>query len=108
MQLPLTSQSHATKCLQDPYQAVVSQVTSKFQNLSRLILELQARADSDECRDKTLANLIRKVQMLEEKKLHLTVDLQLALQQAQDHPGDDLVGFFVAILFPINLHMNID
>ncbi len=30
-------------------------------------------------------------QMFEEKKLHLTVDLQLSLQQAQDNPEDDLM-----------------
>ncbi len=70
---------------------MVTQATAKFQNLSRLILDLQSRAESDECRDKTLANLIKKVQMFEEKKLHLTVDLQLALQQSQDNPDDELV-----------------
>ena len=75
----------------DPFQAVVSQVTDKFKTLSRLILELQARAESEECRDKTLSNLIRKVQVLEEKKLHLTVDLQLALQQSEDNPDDELM-----------------
>ncbi len=30
-------------------------------------------------------------QMFEERKLHLTVDLQLSLQQAQDNPEDDLM-----------------
>ena len=69
----------------------MSQVTDKFKTLSRLILELQSRAESEECRDKTLSNLIRKVQVLEEKKLHLTVDLQLALQQSQDNPDDELM-----------------
>jgi DNA repair REX1-B len=69
----------------------VTQATAKFKNLSRLILELASRASSDECRDETLANLIRKVQELEEKKLHLTVDHQLAQQQAQDNPDDELV-----------------
>jgi hypothetical protein len=29
--------------------------------------------------------------VLEEKKLHLTVDLQLALQQSQDNPDDELM-----------------
>lgn len=77
---------------QDPYQAVVSQATAKFQNLSRLILELGDQAASNECQDNTLANLIKKVQALEEKKLHLTVDHQLALQQAQDNPEDQLVN----------------
>lgn len=70
----------------------MTQSTAKFQNLSRLILELGSRAESDECRDKTLANIIKKVQTLEEKKLHLTVDHQLALQQAQDSPDDELVN----------------
>ncbi len=47
----------------DPFQAVVTQTTAKFQNLSRLILDLQSRAESGECREKTLANLMKKVQM---------------------------------------------
>ena len=76
----------------------MSQATAKFQNLSQLILELGTQAESEECRDKTLANIIKKVQVLEEKKLHLTVDYQLALQQAQDNPDDQLVIIRLSLL----------
>ena len=37
-----------------------------------------------------MSNLVAKIQLLEEKKLHFTVDHQLAMQQAKDDPDDEL------------------
>ena len=40
---------------------------------------------------KELSNFIAKIQLLEEQKLRLTVDHQLASQQALDDPDDELL-----------------
>eukprot|EP00088_Acartia_fossae_P037970 TRINITY_DN3921_c0_g2_i5.p2 TRINITY_DN3921_c0_g2~~TRINITY_DN3921_c0_g2_i5.p2 ORF type:complete len:171 (+),score=45.71 TRINITY_DN3921_c0_g2_i5:57-515(+) len=73
----------------DDYKKEVSQVTDKFQSVSKEIIKIKKELDS-EYSGTRLGELIGRVQELEEKKLHRVVDYQLAAQQALDNPGDDL------------------
>ncbi|XP_023326480.1 uncharacterized protein LOC111699926 isoform X2 [Eurytemora carolleeae] len=73
----------------DGFKKNVSEVTDKFKDISKEIIEIKKKLDTHHS-DTNLGNLIGRVQELEEKKLQTVVDLQLAVQQALDNPGDDL------------------
>lgn len=72
----------------DPYKQEVAKVTENFKSISTKIIEIRSKLSESQ---KDLANFINKVQILEEKKLRFTVDLQLAKQQALDNPEDELL-----------------
>jgi len=74
----------------DDFKKKVSQITDKFQAISKEIISLKKDLDENYSSSNKLAELIARVQDLEEKKLHRVVDHQLAAQQALDNPGDDL------------------
>lgn len=71
------------------YQETVSKVTGMFKNISEAVIKMRKTFEDDH-KDKDMANFLAKVQKLEEKKLKFTVDYQLALQQMQDEPSDEL------------------
>ena len=71
----------------EQYRASVGKATAKFKEVSDKMIELKKEMSEW----KELESLVGKVQEKEEEKLRFTVDLQLALQQAQDEPNDDLL-----------------
>ena len=71
------------------YQSTVSKVTDMFKTISQTVIKMRTTFE-EEHKDVNMANFLAKVQKLEEKKLKFTVDYQLALQQMQDEPGDEL------------------
>jgi len=75
----------------DDFKKQVSQATDTFKRVSKEIILIKENLLSKSEKSETkLGNLIGKVQDLEEKKIQTVVDLQLAVQQALDNPGDDL------------------
>lgn len=74
----------------DDFKKEVSKATDKFQSISKEIISLKKELDTDFKDTNRLAELIGRIQELEEKKLHRVVDHQLAAQQALDNPGDEL------------------
>ena len=96
------------------YQKAVTEATKNFKEISERIIEMRREFEEDfnekvldvhdmscyvaqlghECHlvtCKELTNFIAKIQILEEQKLRLTVDHQLASQQALDDPDDELL-----------------
>ena len=65
------------------YKHEVATATDTFKNISEQILFIR-----DLIEDEELKGLVSQVQEQEEKKLKVTVDLQLARQRAQDCPPD--------------------
>eukprot|EP00095_Tigriopus_kingsejongensis_P004476 maker-scaffold168_size293125-snap-gene-1.76 protein:Tk04476 transcript:maker-scaffold168_size293125-snap-gene-1.76-mRNA-1 annotation:"PREDICTED: uncharacterized protein C19orf60 homolog" len=74
----------------DSFQPTVTRVTQAFQEISRKIIDMKTEFEQV-LKAKDLANYLAKIQLLEQKKLKFTVDHQLALQQVDDHPDDDLM-----------------
>lgn len=72
------------------YQKAVADATKNFKEISERIIEMRRQLD-EEFREKELSNFIAKIQLLEEQNLRLTVDHQLASQQALDDPDDELL-----------------
>ena len=102
----------------EPYQAAVAEATSTFKAVSgrwrdhyesifcsckqesiviylwfftEKVIEMKKKFEGDsDYNDPELAKCLGNVQSLEELKLRLTVDLQLAVQQAKDEPDEEL------------------
>jgi len=78
------------------YKRCVKETTDKFQKTSQQIIAISREIESliggeksDEKRE--IVGLIEKVQSLEQMKLRFTVDVQLAKQELQDDPSDQLM-----------------
>ncbi|KAM4738945.1 required for excision 1-B domain-containing protein [Anableps anableps] len=70
------------------YKQLVHEVTQAFSGISKEVLEIKGRLHRDFDRA-DLSEHIEKLQSKEKQKLELTAKLQLAKQQAQDHPEDE-------------------
>ena len=68
------------------YKRCVKEATDNFQKISLRIIEITKAEKNPE-----IAKLMKKVQDLEEMKLRFTVDVQLAKQELQDDPSDQLM-----------------
>ncbi len=68
----------------EAYKVDVASATDKFKDISSQIIAVR-----DHMVDEELAALVTRVQEEEEKKLKVTVDLQLARQRVQDCPPDE-------------------
>lgn len=66
------------------YQKEVAKATDAFNDISQQIIGLQS-----ELGDSELAPFLSQVQDLERRKLHLTVQCQLAKQKSQDNDEDE-------------------
>ena len=72
------------------YQEKVEECTKEFRDISNKIIAAKKELEEEEKGDTMMAGMIGKVQEEEEKKLRMTVDHQLAMQQEKDNPGDKL------------------
>nr|XP_056723648.1 required for excision 1-B domain-containing protein [Euleptes europaea] len=70
------------------YRQLVHEITQAFSGISREILEIKGQLEGPHGRP-DLAQHLRRIQEKEKEKLELTAELQLAKQNAQDHPGTD-------------------
>uniref|UniRef100_A0A1A8HSS2 Chromosome 19 open reading frame 60 n=1 Tax=Nothobranchius kuhntae TaxID=321403 RepID=A0A1A8HSS2_NOTKU len=70
------------------YKQLVHEITQAFSGISKEVLEIKERLHQDFDRP-DLSEHIEKLQSKEKQKLELTARLQLAKQQAQDHPEDE-------------------
>ncbi|KAK5599003.1 hypothetical protein CRENBAI_000344 [Crenichthys baileyi] len=69
------------------YKQLVHEITQAFSGISKEVLEIKGRLRELDQAD--LCEHIEKLQSKEKQKLELTAKLQLAKQQAQDHPEDE-------------------
>ncbi len=76
----------------ETYKVAVDAATKAFQLSSQTAMDLRKKCDKEGgCGDlKKVAGMIERLQVLEERKLKFTVDHQLAQQEVQEHPDDDL------------------
>ncbi|XP_061593004.1 required for excision 1-B domain-containing protein [Cololabis saira] len=72
----------------DHYKQLVHEITQAFSGISKEILEIKGRLHHEFDRP-ALSEHMEKLQSKEKQKLELTAKLQLAKQQAQDHPEDE-------------------
>ncbi|XP_053704811.1 required for excision 1-B domain-containing protein [Synchiropus splendidus] len=72
----------------DHYRQLVHEITQAFSGISKEVLQIKTRLDQDFDRA-DLSEHIEKLQSKEKQKLELTAKLQLARQQAQDHPEEE-------------------
>ncbi|KAJ8374421.1 hypothetical protein SKAU_G00050010 [Synaphobranchus kaupii] len=70
------------------YRQLVHEITQAFSGISKEVLEIKERLHQD-CDRPDLSEHIEKLQSKEKQKLELTAKLQLAKQNAQDHPEDE-------------------
>ncbi|KAG7488022.1 hypothetical protein MATL_G00029950 [Megalops atlanticus] len=70
------------------YKQLVHEITQAFSGISKEVLEIKERLHQDFDRP-DLSEHIEKLQIKEKQKLELTAKLQLAKQNAQDHPEDE-------------------
>ncbi|KAI1891668.1 hypothetical protein AGOR_G00146150 [Albula goreensis] len=70
------------------YRQLVHEITQAFSGISKEVLEIKQRLHQDYDRP-DLSEHIEKLQAKEKQKLELTAKLQLAKQNAQDHPEDE-------------------
>ncbi|XP_012720326.2 required for excision 1-B domain-containing protein [Fundulus heteroclitus] len=70
------------------YKQLVHEITQAFSGISKEVLEIKGRLHREFDRA-DLSEHIEKLQSKEKQKLELTAKLQLAKQQAQDHPDDE-------------------
>ncbi|XP_002734852.1 required for excision 1-B domain-containing protein-like [Saccoglossus kowalevskii] len=70
------------------YRQYVHDVTQEFNRISLAIIEIQTQLKN--CDKKELVGLIKLLQDEEKSKLELTAALQLAKQNAIDHPHDEI------------------
>ncbi|KAM9831379.1 required for excision 1-B domain-containing protein [Neosynchiropus ocellatus] len=72
----------------DHYRQLVHEITQAFSGISKEVLQIKTRLHHDFDRA-DLSEHIEKLQSKEKQKLELTAQLQLARQQAQDHPEEE-------------------
>ncbi|KAM4548736.1 required for excision 1-B domain-containing protein [Odontesthes bonariensis] len=72
----------------DHYKQLVHEITQAFSGISKEVLEIKGRLHNEFDRP-DLSEHIEKLQSKEKQKLELTAKLQLARQQAQDHPEEE-------------------
>ncbi|XP_051978048.1 required for excision 1-B domain-containing protein-like [Xyrauchen texanus] len=70
------------------YKQLVHEITKAFCGISKEVLEIKEQLHQDFDRP-DLSEHIEKLQINEKKKLELTAKLQLAKQNALDHPEDE-------------------
>uniref|UniRef100_A0ACB8F202 Uncharacterized protein n=1 Tax=Sphaerodactylus townsendi TaxID=933632 RepID=A0ACB8F202_9SAUR len=70
------------------YRQLVHEITQAFSGISQEILQIKGQLEGPHGRA-DLAQHLRRLQEKEKEKLELTAELQLAKQNAQDHPGTD-------------------
>ncbi|KAG5851320.1 hypothetical protein ANANG_G00091920 [Anguilla anguilla] len=70
------------------YRQLVHEITQAFSGISKEVLEIKERLHQEFDRP-DLSEHIEKLQSKEKQKLELTAKLQLAKQNAQDHPEDE-------------------
>ncbi|XP_061456710.1 required for excision 1-B domain-containing protein isoform X2 [Rhineura floridana] len=68
------------------YRQLVHEITQAFSGISRDILQIKGQLEGPHGRP-DLAQHLGRIQEKEKEKLELTAQLQLAKQNAQDHPG---------------------
>ncbi|KAL8177744.1 UNVERIFIED_CONTAM: hypothetical protein K2H54_017863 [Gekko kuhli] len=68
------------------YRQLVHEITQAFNGISREILQIKGQLEGPRGRA-DLAQHLSRLQDKEKEKLELTAELQLAKQNAQDHPG---------------------
>ncbi|XP_043079275.1 required for excision 1-B domain-containing protein isoform X1 [Puntigrus tetrazona] len=72
----------------DRYKQLVHEITKAFCGISKEVLQIKEQLHQDFDRP-DLSEHIDKLQIKEKEKLELTAKLQLAKQNAQDHPEDE-------------------
>ncbi|XP_053228839.1 required for excision 1-B domain-containing protein, partial [Podarcis raffonei] len=70
------------------YRHLVHEITQAFSGISREILQIKEQLEGPRGRP-DLAQHLGRLQEKEKEKLELTAQLQLAKQNAQDHPGEE-------------------
>ncbi|XP_016395809.1 uncharacterized protein C19orf60 homolog [Sinocyclocheilus rhinocerous] len=70
------------------YKQLVHEITKAFCGISKEVLQIKEKLHQDFDRP-DLSEHIDKLQIKEKEKLELTAKLQLAKQNAQDHPQDE-------------------
>ncbi|XP_077187714.1 required for excision 1-B domain-containing protein isoform X2 [Paroedura picta] len=68
------------------YRQLVHEITQAFNGISQEILQIKGLLEGPHNRE-DLGQHLRRLQDKEKEKLELTAELQLAKQNAQDHPG---------------------